>query len=63
MIEQNLEKPQVGSGQGVGKGRNRDGGREECKCPNCGEVIEHNRGIACTELKCPKCNTSMIGNE
>ncbi|RPJ69973.1 MAG: hypothetical protein EHM20_15880, partial [Alphaproteobacteria bacterium] len=35
-------------GQGAGTGG-------FCVCPGCGSKIEHQAGIPCTEVKCPKC--------
>ena len=31
-----------------------------CICPYCGEKIEHQQGIPCYQLNCPKCGTKMI---
>jgi len=30
-----------------------------CVCPKCGYQIEHQRGIPCSSLKCPKCKISL----
>jgi len=30
-----------------------------CVCPKCGYQIEHQRGIPCSSLKCPKCNINL----
>jgi len=57
-VEQAMER---GQGQGVGGPRQGDGGAGQCKCPKCGETIPHNRGTPCTQIKCPSCNTPMIG--
>lgn len=60
-------------GQGSGRGRARKqgrGGRSRegrygagpdgtCVCPNCGEKAAHQLGIACLDMKCPKCGTPM----
>ena len=53
-----------GLGQGQGGGRGRGGGFAAgpdgyCVCPNCGERMPHQVGIACYEQKCPKCGTAM----
>jgi len=37
------------------------GGSTDCVCPNCEEKVTHQRGVPCTETKCPKCSTSMRG--
>jgi hypothetical protein len=40
-------------GQGAGPGG-------FCVCPGCGARLEHQPGIPCTEVKCPKCGLPMI---
>jgi len=30
-----------------------------CICPKCGKKTVHKRGIPCSSLKCPECNTKM----
>lgn len=45
-------------------GRGRMGGKAagpggKCVCTSCGHGIPHQRGIPCTEIKCPKCNSRM----
>lgn len=62
-----------GSGQGGGnnsagggRGRNNGGGfgiGGDCVCANCGHKIPHDRGIKCTELKCPVCGRTMVREE
>ena len=49
----------LGRGPGVGRGRGY-GGPKNCKCPKCGSIIPHARGIPCMQQKCPKCGTNMI---
>lgn len=37
-------------------------GTSRCVCPKCGTTATHAmRGIPCSETKCPKCNTHMVG--
>ena len=31
-----------------------------CKCPNCGDKVEHEAGKPCRELKCPKCDAVLV---
>jgi len=53
-------------GQGKGGGRGRMGGPlsagpdGECVCPQCGHREPHQRGVPCTERKCPSCGIAMI---
>ena len=30
-----------------------------CICKKCGYKIEHKRGIPCSKIKCPKCDTNL----
>jgi predicted Fe-Mo cluster-binding NifX family protein len=62
---------QKGPGQGTGpgrKGQRRGGGgraadatpgaaasRGACVCPHCGHLTPHERGVPCTQNKCPQC--------
>ena len=53
-----------GSGQGGGRGMGR-GGRAlgpsgKCVCPNCGETVQHQQGVTCLDVNCPKCGHKMI---
>lgn len=51
---------------GLGRMRGNDvgvGPGGYCECPECGKKIKHKPGIPCTEVKCPKCDISMIRNE
>jgi hypothetical protein len=55
-----------GEGQRGGKGRNRGGAfgpGGDCVCTHCGEKIQHQRGIKCTGIKCPKCGHTMVREE
>lgn len=36
-------------------------GKKVCKCPKCGYEMPFQRGVPCTEIKCPKCDTQMRG--
>lgn len=47
-------------GRGRRQGR-RAGGVNECVCPKCGNKVPHTRGIACSTVKCPKCEIPMRG--
>jgi len=48
---------------GLGRMRGNDvgvGPGGYCVCPKCGKKIEHEFGTPCTEVKCPKCDISMV---
>ena len=57
-----------GQAQGQGYGRSRGGpgrgqgfgGPNNCKCPKCGAILPHQRGMPCNKMKCPKCGTPMV---
>jgi hypothetical protein len=59
------------TGRGLGRNMNKGtrmsrkvrnlGGTKECTCPNCSYKEQHQRGIPCSEKKCPKCGTPMSG--
>jgi len=58
----------LGRGLGLGRGRGRGLtgggplGSNVCTCPKCGYQMPHaQRGIPCTQIKCPKCKTLMKG--
>ena len=52
----------LGRGQGRGLAGGRPLGSNVCTCPKCGHQIPHTqRGIQCTQIKCPKCKTLMKG--
>lgn len=60
--------PVAGSGRGRDRpGRGRMGGNRPgsgpggvCLCPECGETVDHQRGVPCAEVTCPKCGARMI---
>jgi len=55
-----------GLGRGGGQGRNKGGAYGTggfCVCAKCGEKVSHQRGIKCTEVKCPKCGHTMVREE
>ncbi|MFA5074166.1 MAG: hypothetical protein WC539_09770 [Nitrospirota bacterium] len=58
----------LGAGQGRGSGgggRGQMGGRSaagpggECVCPKCGHKEPHERGMPCTQKKCPQCGITL----
>lgn len=53
----------MGRGQGMGRmGGNRPGAGPSgyCACPSCGAKVEHQRGVPCYQMRCPKCGATMI---
>ncbi len=60
-----------GRGQGLGRsgqgrGQNNGGGFGAggyCVCAKCGTKVPHERGVKCTEVKCPNCNHTMVREE
>jgi hypothetical protein len=50
-------KGPISGGQGRGQGGAGAGG--SCVCPNCGHKINHQQGVPCNSLNCPKCGTKM----
>lgn len=54
-----------GNRRGKGQGRRNKGlGPEgKCVCPDCGNEINHQRGIPCYEQTCPECGSSMVRAE
>lgn len=32
----------------------------ECECPECGKIIEKERGVPCRSVDCPKCEAEMV---
>ena len=60
----------MGQGKGLGRGgrqgRNKGGSYGTggfCACAKCGEKVPHQRGVKCTEVKCPKCGHVMVREE
>jgi len=56
--------PFTGRGLGRGFGRRlfrRASTTKECTCPECGYRQPSERGVPCTEKKCPKCGATMKG--
>jgi predicted DNA-binding protein (UPF0251 family) len=45
------------------RGKSRDSRPEFCVCPECGEKVQHQPGVPCTQVECPKCNNFMIREE
>ena len=57
--------PGTGRGLGLGGGRGRMGGHGigpggQCVCPSCGTKVEHQIGVPCYEMSCPKCGKKMV---
>lgn len=39
-------------------------GSSKCYCPKCRKEYPHaHRGVPCSETKCPKCESLMIGKK
>lgn len=63
-------KQRAGKGKrrGIRKGRNSKGQKgshnkhsmDSCICPHCGEEVFHQRGVLCSEQKCPSCGAKMM---
>ena len=54
-----------GQGQGSGNKKGRMGGvgagpGGNCVCPSCGEKVNHQQGVPCVQMQCPKCGAKMI---
>ncbi|MEA3296111.1 MAG: cation diffusion facilitator family transporter [Patescibacteria group bacterium] len=70
-IETGFYKPDFGRGFGwQRKGRFKDKIQEasgkgpdgHCVCEKCGYKTSHQRGVPCSNLKCPNCNVNLIRN-
>ena len=64
------DKKNAGDGRGLGRGGGRGlkGGGAfvpggYCVCAKCGAKIPHQRGVKCTDMKCPKCGHTMVREE
>jgi hypothetical protein len=53
---------EIGEGKGVGGPQQGVGGADKCVCPQCGYEAEHERGVPCAGVKCPKCGVPMGGS-
>ena len=60
----------IGGGGGMGRGLMRGlmgglrggfglGAGGNCVCPRCGKTVPHQRGVPCTQMKCPGCGAAM----
>lgn len=50
-----------GRGQEQGGGRGRGYSETSyCECAKCGAKIPHQRGVKCTDSKCPECGNTMV---
>lgn len=38
----------------------RNGAPSECKCIECGRIVDKARGTRCINQECPNCESSMI---
>jgi len=47
-------------GRGLGRRMNVNS-TKRCICPKCGYEMESSRGVPCTQVKCPKCDSMMKG--
>jgi len=55
--------PEVGEGQGQGKPRQGDGGRDTCYCPKCDKEVAHKRGTPCIEQVCQDCGEKLLAEK
>ena len=49
-----------GKFEGIVKEAKGKGPEGYCVCKKCGYRIKHERGVPCSTIKCPKCNTNLI---
>jgi len=68
-VETGFFKPNFGQGfgwqrrgrfTGQIKGATGRGPTGDCVCEKCGYRMPHQRGVPCSDLKCPKCNINLI---
>ncbi len=52
-----------GKGMNQQSGSGKMGPAGNCVCVKCGETIVHQRGVPCSDEKCPKCGGSMVREE
>ncbi len=64
------DKKNIGDGRGLGRGGGRGlkgggafGPGGYCVCAKCGAKIPHQRGVKCTDVKCPECGHTMVREE
>ncbi|MDP8287643.1 MAG: hypothetical protein RAP03_13295, partial [Candidatus Electryonea clarkiae] len=51
----------MGRGQGRGAGQGRGlGPQGDCVCSKCGKSMPHQRGVPCTDMKCPECGALVV---
>ncbi|WP_034781085.1 4Fe-4S binding protein [Bacteroides graminisolvens] len=48
---------------GAGRGRNQMNHVQSCVCPVCGYSVQHERGVPCRSLLCPKCNVPLVPDD
>jgi len=51
----------TGTGMGVGNSPQGTGGTSTCYCPKCKTQIPHQRGVPCSQQKCPTCGGALTG--
>ena len=61
LTKQKEASPEPGTGQGVGKPKQGQGGFDQCVCPKCGYTAKHDRGTPCNAIECPECNVPLQG--
>jgi len=56
MLKENDDTSEFAYGPGVEPA---PGGPERCVCPDCGHVVEKERGVPCRSIKCSECGAMM----